>query len=373
MNPQVLLVDDSLTVRMDLRAALTSAGFAIKTCSTLEAARTELAHNHFDLATLDVLLPDGSGIDLLKQIKETPELRATRVIMLSTEAEVGARIAGLRLGADRYVGKPYERSHLVRMARELLKMSDGGSVALSRRTRKKLLLVDDSPTFLGTLAETLRQDGYEVVTAVSGEEAIALLAIEQFDIVLLDLIMPGMDGMQTCRQLRGIKRLDSCLIVMMTACEPDAIIRADALAAGADELIFKSARLSALSAQLLCILILKRQQLRPGMIESGPGAGVGDSVSARRGALLYRRLIAASGLSEMLAKSLINSAFYRIGIDPTISELITPANLQRALASIGQTLRVFLPSSESLERIAGIAALANGSQLELCPSLSAGE
>ena len=239
--------------------------------------------------------------------------------------------------------------------------------------RKKLLLVDDSPTFMGTLAETLRQDGYEVVTSLSGSDAIVLLGVEQFDVVLLDLVMPGMDGMQTCRRLRANRRMPPCLIVMMTACEPDAIIRADALAAGADELIFKSTRLSVLSAQLLCILLTKRQQPREGGNEPSPGQDNTGSTGARRGAVLYQRVVAASGLSEMLAKSLINSCFYRIGIDPTISELITPANLSRALATIDQTLRTFLPLEESVERMAGIAALAGQTPPEFCRPGPSGE
>jgi len=359
MNPHVLLVDDSLTVRMDLRAALTSAGFLLKTCSTIESARAELFSHAFDLVILDIVLPDGSGIELLKHIKETPELRSLRVIMLSTEAEVRSRIQGLRLGADHYVGKPYDRANVVRTARELFPMPDTSSPSPARRSRKKLLLLlDDSTTFINSLAVTLRQDGYEVVMSSSEQDAVALLAVEDFDMVLMDLSLPGMDGVQTCRRLRSSRRMDSCLIVLMTTSEPDPTTRQDALAAGADELMFKPTRLSVLSAQLLCIFITKRQQLRPG--SDGPEKGLTDfdSASARQGELLYQRVIAASGLSELLARSLINSCLFRAGIDPTISAQITPMNLQRALSSISQTLRTFLSREESVQRMAGIAALA---------------
>jgi DNA-binding response OmpR family regulator len=361
MNPHVLLVDDSLAVRMDLRAALTGAGFILKTCSTIESARAEIFSHAFDLVILDNLLPDGSGIDLLRQIKETPELRSIRVIMLSTEAEVRSRIQGLRLGADHYVGKPYDRANVVRTARELFQLPDVSGPSAARRSRKKLLLLlDGSPTFINSLALTLRQDGYEVVVSSSAQDAIVLLAVEDFDMVLMDLSLPGMDGVQTCRRLRSIRRMDSCLIVLMTTSEPDPTTRQDALAAGADELIFRPTRLSVLSAQLLCIFIVKRHQLRLG--SEGPEQGLADHdlASARQGESLYERVIAASGLSEVLAKSLINSSFFRVGIDPTISAQITPMNLQRALSSISQTLRVFLPPEESVQRMASIAALAQG-------------
>lgn len=263
MPQHVLVVDDSLTVRMDLRAALTAAGFMIKTCSTIEAARSELSTHAFDLVFLDILLPDGSGIDLLKQIKESPDLRAIRVIMLSTEAEVRSRIQGLSLGADHYVGKPYDRAKVVRVARELFLLPDASGASPVRRARKKLLLLlNDVPSFVTSLAGTLHQDGYEVVVSSSGQDAIALLMVEDFDMILMDVSLPGTDAAQICRQLRALKRMDSCLIVLMTTCEPDRAARHDALAAGADELIFKPTRPSVLSAQLLCIFIMKRQQHR---------------------------------------------------------------------------------------------------------------
>ena len=366
MNPHILLVDDSLTVRMDLRAALNNAGFILKACSTIESARAELSSHPFDLAILDILLPDGSGIELLKQIKETPELRSIRVIMLSTEAEVRARIQGLRLGAEHYVGKPYDRAMVVRTARELFQLPAASDVTLARRSRKKLLLLlNDSPTFINSLTATLRQDGYEVVVSSSGQDAIALLAVEDFDMVLMDLVLPGLDGLQTCLRLRSLKRMDSCLIVLMTTSEPDPTTRRDALAAGADELIFKPTRLSVLSAQLLCIFIMKRQQLRSGADGAEQGIANLDPASASQGELLYQRVIAASGLCEMLAKSLIDSSFYRVGIDPKVAAQITPVNLQRALSSISQTLRVFLPPEESVQRMASIAALAQGAHAKI--------
>lgn len=269
MKPHVLIVDDSLTVRMDLRAALCAAGFWVKTCSSIESARHELAVNVFDLAILDNVLPDGSGVELLKHIKETAELRATRVIMLSTEAEVRSRIQGLRLGADHYVGKPYDRDYLTKTARDLFKLADPGRVSTTRRTQntKKLLLVDDSPTFIHGLAMALRHDGHEVAMAYSGEDAVALLAVESFDGVLIDMVMPGINGVETCRRVRSIPRMDHSLVVLMTASE-NADWRDAAIAAGADEMIIKPKNLSLVPALLLGLFVHKRQQFHVGRISS---------------------------------------------------------------------------------------------------------
>lgn len=356
MRPHVLVVDDSLTVRVDLRTGLATAGFAVTTCSTIASARTWLDTHTFDLAILDVMLPDGSGIEILQKIRETVKLQSTPVIMLSTPAEVSSRIRGLRLGADRYVGKPYEQESVVRIARELVKVPAPRAQLPSQRSpnrRKKLLLVDDSPTFINSLAAVLRKDNYEVVMAYSGEDAVELLTLECFDAVLIDLVLPGIDGAETCRRLRAIKGMEHTPVVLMTA-TANRVSRTDALAAGADELLLKSADLSMVTTQLLCLFITKRQLSRPAATEPALELPSRHRATAQQAALLYQRVIAASGLSALMAKTLINRTFHRLGIDPT---MLTPANLAQALHPIQETLRTFLPAGEYSQRIAGIAAL----------------
>ena len=109
----------------------------------------------------------------------------------------------------------------------------------------------------------LRQDGHEVAMAYSGEDAVALLTVENFDGVLIDMVMPGINGVETCRRLRNIPRMDHSIVVLMTASEnPD--WRSAALAAGADELIIKPKNLSLVTALLLGLFVQKRQQFPSG-------------------------------------------------------------------------------------------------------------
>jgi DNA-binding response OmpR family regulator len=141
MSATVLVVDDSLTVRMDLAEAFEGAGFRCIPCATIAQARQALASGGVDLVVLDVVLTDGDGIELLAEVRADPGTAALPVVMLSTVAEVRDRIRGLRTGADEYVGKPYESSYLVSRARELLR---------ERRTAARrgaaTVLVRSSPT-----------------------------------------------------------------------------------------------------------------------------------------------------------------------------------------------------------------------------------
>ena len=95
MSGKILVVDDSLTVRMNLMDMLDAADLPAEACATLAEARDALAKNRFSLVILDVLLPDGDGVQLLEEIRATPSASGTAVMLLSTEAEIRDRIARL--------------------------------------------------------------------------------------------------------------------------------------------------------------------------------------------------------------------------------------------------------------------------------------
>jgi two-component system, NtrC family, sensor kinase len=106
MNATVLIVDDSLTVRMDLLHAFEAGGFGTVGAATAAEARQALTDGGVDAIVLDVLLPDADGVDLLTELRASATYEVVPIILLSTESEVKDRIRGLRTGADEYVGKP---------------------------------------------------------------------------------------------------------------------------------------------------------------------------------------------------------------------------------------------------------------------------
>jgi DNA-binding response OmpR family regulator len=382
MNPTVLIVDDSLTVRMNLTEILDNAGLDSLACGTLAEARHALAEDRFALVILDILLPDGDGIELLEEIRATPSAGGPAVMLLSTEAEIHDRVRGLTIGADEYVGKPYEPGYVVARARELVRRSteiqadadpiilviddsvtfrealraalmaahyrvevarsgedglrvaadlrpsaiivdgelpgidgatvirrvrldaalrrlpcllltgsedhgaelralDAGADAFVRKDEsvslilarlsavlrsagasfpdhataslagpKKILAVDDSETYLQGLAQALRADGYDMVLARSGEEALQLLAVQPVDCMLLDLLMPGMGGRETCQRIKGAPVLRDTPIIMLTAVE-DRESMIQGLGAGADDYIAKSGDFDLIRARVL--------------------------------------------------------------------------------------------------------------------------
>lgn len=250
MNAKVLIVDDSLTVRMDLRDALHDAGFSCQECATLSAARAALLAAMPDAVILDVLLPDGDGLELLDSLRASPNGAACPVLILSSETELPDRVRGLSQGAEEYVGKPYDRHYVVARTRELLR---GRRRPRDAQAPATVLVVDDSATFRGHLAERLAEAGYQVLQAASGEDGLRVAASERPKALLIDSVLPGLDGPGVIRRLRLDAALRAMPCILMTAAdEQDAELRA--LDAGADAFVRKQDDLDMVVARLAAVL-----------------------------------------------------------------------------------------------------------------------
>ena len=117
----------------------------------------------------------------------------------------------------------------------------------------KVLVVDDDPQTLQLMSHIVRAQGYEVTTAISGAEALRQVSIARPDVMLLDVMMPEMDGIEVCRRLRANKNYADLPIVLLTAmAEPGD--HADGLLAGADDYIAKPVDPASLVARIKSVL-----------------------------------------------------------------------------------------------------------------------
>jgi two-component system, NtrC family, sensor kinase len=214
LKPAVLIVDDSLTVRMDLSEALDLAGLRTAPCSTLSEARQTLSGDIFGLIILDILLPDGDGIDFLQEIRKSSSLNKTPVMLLSSEGEVSDRVLGLTTGADEYVGKPYDLSYVVARALELVKKPEAGG-----STSSIILIIDDSATFREELKSVLESDGHAVLTSRSGEDGLRAAVNARPAVIIVDGMLPGIDGATVIRRVRDDAALRRTPCILLTASE----------------------------------------------------------------------------------------------------------------------------------------------------------
>jgi DNA-binding response OmpR family regulator len=249
MSGVILVVDDSLTVRSDLHEAFTDAGMNCIACANLAEARRVLAEQPVALAVLDVLLPDGDGIGLLEEIRANRSSAVLPVLMLSTEAEVRDRIRGMVTGSSDYIGKPYDRDYVLARARQLLRRNESGN----GDTGHSVLVVDDSVTFREALCEALCMQGYTVHSAASGEEGLRAAAAKRPDVVIVDSVLPGIDGATVVRKMRLDAALRDTPCIMLTG-SGELGAELAALNSGADGFARKEEDIALLLARVAAVL-----------------------------------------------------------------------------------------------------------------------
>jgi two-component system response regulator RegX3 len=120
---RILLIEDEESIAEPLERALEREGFDVATASTAAEGRERLRERGLDLVLLDVMLPDGDGRDILREIRRTSR---TPVVMLTARGEELDRVLGLELGADDYVTKPFSAAELAARVRAVLRRTDAG-------------------------------------------------------------------------------------------------------------------------------------------------------------------------------------------------------------------------------------------------------
>jgi DNA-binding response OmpR family regulator len=131
--PQILVVDDDLEIRKLLARYMKEQGFRVQLASRCAEVRERVATNQIDLIVLDVMLPDGSGLDLCRDLRS--KRSNVPIILLTALKEDVDRIIGLEFGADDYLGKPFNPRELVARIRAVLRRGPDDRSAQDGRGR----------------------------------------------------------------------------------------------------------------------------------------------------------------------------------------------------------------------------------------------
>ena len=154
---------------------------------------------------LDVLLPRLNGWDVLARLKRDPDTAAIPVVVVSMLDERGA---GFALGAAEYLVKPVHHEELLRAVTRCVAPPAGG---------RTVVAIDDDPVELDLVEAVLGPQGWSVIRALGGEEGVRVVARERPAVVLLDLLMPDVDGFEVVERLRGDPRVADVPIVVLTS------------------------------------------------------------------------------------------------------------------------------------------------------------
>ena len=206
---RVLVVEDDANAYELIAAALGSAGYlSIRAHHGDEALK--LARETDPVAvTLDLVLPGVDGWEVLKRLKTDRETRQIPVVIISM---IDNRALGLALGADDYFVKPVDRDRLLERLRTITSRGGNGHPP-------RVLVIDDDPTVHTLLDTHLTALGYTVTCARSGEEGLIAAQADAYDVIILDLMMPGLTGFDVADSLKNDPRTANIPILVLTSKE----------------------------------------------------------------------------------------------------------------------------------------------------------
>jgi signal transduction histidine kinase/DNA-binding response OmpR family regulator len=226
-EPLVLVVDDDATARDLVERHLERAGFAVVTAGGGQEGLRLVRELRPAAVTLDIMMPDLDGWTVLAAIKGDPALASIPVVLMSI---VDQKNRGYALGAADYLVKPVDRTKLI----ETLTTICGAGAG-------RTLLVDDDDVVRRGLRQWLEPIGWQVTEAENGRVAVDALVLARPDVIILDLMMPKMDGFEFLDELRSRPEWQDIPVVIITAKDLTAEDR-DRLNGGVERIIQKSDR-----------------------------------------------------------------------------------------------------------------------------------
>ena len=217
---KILVVDDELAFRESMHHAFRKKGHEVVTAMNVDHALNLMASNTFDLIVLDIVMPGEPGDVFLKHLRACQNNIPVVVYSVRIDAELDKEMR--KAGANEVLNKSASLEVLTDRSEKVL-ASAGKSAAMPGAPRKRLLVVDDEKAIRQMLVIFFGKQGYEVVEADGGEAAIREVKARKPDIVLLDMHMGGMNGVETLKQLRLIH--PGLGVIMATGENDDEMVR----------------------------------------------------------------------------------------------------------------------------------------------------
>ncbi len=283
---RVLAVDDNEVNRRILHELLTSWGMQPTTVDGADAALAALATAYaagtpFALVLLDARLSDTDGVTLAADIRRRWDRAAPRMTLLSSDADVALAARGRANGVQAHLLKPVQPSELLDTIRGVMNLDGVAPRAVARSGGRpqrgralRVLVAEDNELNVALLRELLGRRGHEAHFAHDGRAALQLAVQGTFDLMLLDLYMPELDGFEVVRAIRDHERgTDQHLRILALTARSSARDRERCLAAGMDEFLTKPIEAAALWATMDRLLAVRApagpapRSVEPGLLD----------------------------------------------------------------------------------------------------------
>jgi len=241
----ILVVDDNPTNLKLVSDVLECEGYEIFQAVDAEAAQWIIAQRHPDLVLMDIALPGMDGLTLTRKLKADEKTKGLVIVALTAFAMKGDEEKARAAGCDGYITKPIDTRALPALVAGYLPRAE----PKVPKPGLKILVIEDTPSELKLAQHVLIGAGHNVSGAQAAEQALQAVKQNRPEVVLLDMALPGMDGLALARLLKADPETRDIHIVAVTA-HPERFPKAEALAAGCDAYLVKPLSTRKLPGQL---------------------------------------------------------------------------------------------------------------------------
>ncbi len=208
---RIMVVDDDPQVANGLAAALEREGYVTMVAYSGRKAVELASQERLDLITMDIVMPEMDGFETMKALSDDPNSAGVPILIVSLVSESEQ---GFALGAAGYLTKPATPTELIRSVEQALAVH-----TVRHDGPVRILIIDDEHDIVSGLEAALREEGFSVFAAFSGEEGLSRVGEYHPDVILLDMRMPGMNGAEVLTKLKHAPTTRSIPVIILTASE----------------------------------------------------------------------------------------------------------------------------------------------------------
>jgi CheY-like chemotaxis protein len=240
---KVLVIDDDKDMVDVIKEHLNKKGYDVTVINSSQEALKAAIDIKPDLITLDLLMPNIDGFTIAELLKQNPSTKNIPIVIISAIFE---KERAFKLGISDYITKPFDPSELFNSIKKIEENITG------QMQKKKILVVDDDPDISSVLALSLNEQSYNVLNAYDGLQAVAAAKREKPDMIILDLMLPEMDGFEVLKKIKSDSETMQIPIIIITGRGDDD--REKAIKLGANKYLLKPFTVKSLLEELDKIL-----------------------------------------------------------------------------------------------------------------------
>lgn len=272
---RILIVDDDVMNLKLFKGYLASENYEIITAEGGREALQQIDRNAPDVILLDIMMPDIDGYGVTLRLKQDPHTKDIPIIMVTALSDEESHARALAVGADEFLTKPVHKTELVARVNSMCRLKRFQEQLCSRRQSElqadtgvdnplsepeqvsTILIVEDNDKDAHLLLKQLDHEPYMIKRVTSGEAAMREVLNEPVDLIVLDIMLPGVDGFEVCRRLKGDDQISNIQIIILTSLQ-DLDYRIQGSELGADDYLVKPVEARELKARAKALLKKKR-------------------------------------------------------------------------------------------------------------------